>query len=120
MDTVLWIFQGVLALIFATAGITKLAMPAERLVKLATWTERFSVATVRFIGIMELLGSTTVIFARALNIVPVLTPIAATGLAVIMILATIHHFNHREIKPVLLTLLLMSLSVFVAFGRFKY
>jgi uncharacterized membrane protein len=119
MNTALWIIQGILALIFAMAGIVKLTMPTDKLVKIVTWTDRFSVTTVRFIGIMEFLGATGLILPWALNIVPVLTSLAASGLAIVMILATFYHINHKEYKPIVFALTLMTLAAFVAYGRFS-
>jgi len=119
MNIVFWIIQGILALIFMLAGITKLTIERERLAKVATWTNRFSYKTVRFIGFIELLGAIGLILPGALYTVPVLTPVAAIGLAMVMILATYHHINHKEYRTIVYTLALLILIAFVAYGRFK-
>jgi DoxX-like family len=60
--------------------------------------------------VVELLGAIGLILPAALDIAPVLTPMAATGLAILMALAMNTH--HRRREPVLL------LVVVVAWGHF--
>ena len=57
MNTVLWILQVVLAALFAIAGVMKATQPKAKLAQRLPWAEDFSPATVRFIGVMELLGA---------------------------------------------------------------
>ena len=118
MDTALLIIQFILALMFAMAGIMKLTIPINKLVKTVTWTDRFPVSTVRFIGAMELIGAIGLIIPLALNTAPVLALIAAVGLALIMILAIFHHLSHKENKSIVLNIVLMILAAFVVYGRF--
>jgi uncharacterized membrane protein YphA (DoxX/SURF4 family) len=119
MNATLWILQGILAVMYALAGSMKSMQPIDKLVKTVTWADRFPIKTVRFIGIMELLGAIGLILPGALNIVPVLTPMAASGLALVMMLATFHHINHKEYKTIIFTLSLMILAALVAYGRFS-
>jgi hypothetical protein len=86
---------------------------------MATWTSRFSVPTVRFIGIVEFVGATGLILPLVLNIVPYFEIFAAGGIALVMILASIHHIDHREYKPVFLTLTLLMLAVFITYARIE-
>jgi putative oxidoreductase len=119
MNTTLWIVQGILAAMFAMAGIMKSTQPIDKLVKTISWADRFSVSTVRFIGLSELLGAIGIIIPWALNILPVLTPLAATGLALIQLLAIFHHAKRKEGKTIAFNLVLLFLSAFIAYGRFK-
>jgi len=120
MNTTLWIAQGILAAMFAMAGVMKSTQPIEKLMKSGLiWVERVSVSTVRIIGLSELLGAIGLILPLALGILPVLTPIAAVGLAVIMILAIVHHLKYKENKAIVFNIVLFLLAVFVAYGRFK-
>lgn len=57
MNIAVWIIQGILALMFLMAGIMKSTQPKEKLVKNLPWVNDFSLQTVRFIGISELLGA---------------------------------------------------------------
>lgn len=82
------------------------------------WTERFPVSTIRIIGLSELLGAIGLILPLALDFLPILTPVAAVGLAIIMILAAIHHLKHKESKAIVFNAVLFLLAFFVAYGRF--
>ena len=118
MNVFLWIVQAVLAAIFVTAGLTKATQPKDKLASMLPWVQDFSPATVRFIGVMELLGASGLILPAATGIAPVLTPIAATGLAVMMALAVATHIRRKEPSGIAFTAVLLVLAVIVAWGRF--
>jgi hypothetical protein len=79
---VLWVIQGLLALLFLFAGVAKLAMPAETLAK---QVPMLSVGFLRFVAVCEVLGALGLILPGLLKIRPGLTPLAAAGLVIIMI-----------------------------------
>src|SRR5712692_2240604 len=85
MNRTLWIVQAVLALIFLFAGGVKLVLPLEELAKLAPLPGLF----LRFIAVCEALGAVGLILPGILRIRPGLTPLAAAGLVIIMIGATV-------------------------------
>lgn len=118
MNTTLWILQGVLALLFGMAGVMKSTQPTSQLARSMTWIDRVSPATVRFIGVSELLGAIGVILPWALNTVPILTPLAAVGLALTQVLAIIHHARYGEYKAIVFNVFLFAMAAFVAYGRF--
>lgn len=119
MNIALWIVQGILAAMFGMAGVMKSTQPIDKLVKSGLiWAERFPLSTVRIIGLSELLGAIGLILPWALGILPILTPIAAFGLAVVMLLAAIHHVKYKENGGVVFNVVLLLLAVFVAYGRF--
>src|SRR3954451_24759528 len=118
MNVFLWIFQAILAAAFALAGVQKSTQPKEKLVSRLPWVEDFSQGTVRFIGSMELLGPLGLILPAATGIAPILTPIAATGLAVMMVLAAATHIRRKESSAVVFNLVLFVLAAVVAWGRF--
>ena len=119
MDTALWIIQGLLATMFAMAGIMKSTLPEGKLGKQFPWAADFSVSTVRFIGICELVGATGLILPWLTGIAPVLTPVSALGLCLIMVLATnIVHLKKNQYKEITLNIFLFLLGAFVAYGRF--
>ena len=91
MNIFLWILQIVLAGMFAFAGVLKATQPKEKLLANMPWVEDFSPNTVKFIGVMELLAAVGLILPAATGIAPVLTPLAASGLAVLMVLAATTH-----------------------------
>ena len=118
MNVFLWIVQALLAAAFVMAGMMKATQPKEKLAPRLPWSEDFSAGTVKFIGVAELLGGLGLILPAATGIAPILTPIAATGLAVIMALAAITHIRRKEPSAVLFTAALFLLAAFVAWGRF--
>lgn len=120
MNIALWIAQGILAAMFAMAGVMKSTQPIDKLMKSGlNWVERVPISTVRIIGLSELLGAIGLILPLALGIFPILTPVAAVGLALIMILAAVHHLKHKENKAIVFNAVLFALAVFVAYGRFN-
>lgn len=114
----LWIAQGLLAAAFGMSGLMKLTQPTEELLKAGmSFVAHYDPGTVRFIGIAELLAALGLILPSALRIMPILTPLAASGLAIIMVLAGQYHITHSE--PFVPIIVLFALSVFVAWGRYK-
>ena len=74
MNTAIWIAQGILAVMFAMAGVMKSTQPIDKLVKSGlNWVERVPVSTVRFIGLSELLGAVGLILPWVFGILPILT-----------------------------------------------
>ena len=78
METVLWIAQGLLAAVFFTAGSLKLVKSHAELAAIdgMQWVEDFGPRHLKGIGTLEVLGAVGVILPAALDIAPVLTPIA--------------------------------------------
>ncbi len=120
MNVVLWVVAGLLAVLYLGAGGMKLATPRQKLLENPNmgWTADFSDAAVKGIGAVEILGAIGLILPRALDIAPVLTPLAATGLAVIQIGAIIVHARRKETKALPMNVVLLVLAAFVAIGRF--
>jgi hypothetical protein len=75
---------------------------------------------VRFIGTAEILGGIGLIVPALTHIQPWLTPLAASGLAVLMILAVAFHIVRSEWSNLLANVPLLALAVFTAFGRFVH
>jgi uncharacterized membrane protein YphA (DoxX/SURF4 family) len=119
MNTSLWIIQGLLAAMFTMSGLTKLTQSKEKLEKQFPWVIDFSMSTVRFIGLFELLGAIGLIVPWLTGIVPILTPVSAIGFCVIMVLATnIVHLKKSEYKGIATNIFIFLLAFFVAYGRF--
>ena len=114
MNILLWIIQVLLALLFLLGGVTKFTMPIDEMVK----QTGLSASLLRFIGFCELLGALGLILPGLLRIKPGLTPLAAVGLLIIMIGATVLTLKGGLAMwlPPLVTGLLCA---FVAYGRWK-
>jgi putative oxidoreductase len=115
----LWIVQVLLGLLFGMAGAMKLLQPMAALVTTVTWAADLPVALVRFIGAAELAGALGLLLPALTRIRPVLVPLAATGLATIMVLAIGFHLARGEAPVTGMNLLFGSLAAFVAWGRFR-
>lgn len=118
MNTTLWVIQIVLAVVFAGAGVGKLTQPREKLVERMAWAEDFTDAQVKGIGAVELLGAIGLVLPAATGILTWLTPLAAAGLAVTMLLAALVHVRRKEMPFVAVNLVLAALAAFVAWQRF--
>jgi uncharacterized membrane protein YphA (DoxX/SURF4 family) len=118
VNVLLWVLQVVLALIFLMAGGLKLAMSKEKARERLAWVEDFSEPTLKLIGAMEVLGALGLVLPAATGIAPVLTPLAAVGLAVLMVAAAVVHTRRREYGSVALNAVLFAVAVVVAWGRF--
>jgi uncharacterized membrane protein YphA (DoxX/SURF4 family) len=118
MDVVLWIVAGVLALAFLAAGLTKLTQPKEKLRATMAWVEDFSPGVIKGIGAVEVLAAIGLILPAALDVVPVLVPLAAVGLVVLMAGAAITHARHKEFPIIAINLVLLVLAAVVVWGRF--
>lgn len=114
----LWVLQLLLALAFGFGGATKLVMPVADLAAQAAWTGEVPPFLVRFIGFAELMGALGLLLPAALRIRPVLTPLAASGLALIMVLAMGFHIMRGEMTAIPVNFTFGALATFVAWGRF--
>jgi uncharacterized membrane protein YphA (DoxX/SURF4 family) len=117
MNIALWIIQALLAALFLFAGGMKLVMPIEEMMKqmplpLPGWF-------VRFTGVVEVLGGIGLILPWLLRIKPGLTPLAAAGLVIVMVGATIYTLAAGEIASAPMPLVVGILAGFVAYGRWK-
>ena len=121
MDIALWIAQGLLALAFLASGSAKLkddhATFAASRPPGTSFAADLTEPTFKAIGALEVLGAIGVVLPWALDIAPVLTPIAAAGLAVVMVGAALTHLRRGERQPIVANLILLALALTVAIGR---
>ncbi|MGW2650304.1 DoxX family protein [Streptomyces sp. NPDC001393] len=109
MNVFLWIVQGVLAAAFAASGVVKIAKPRS---------PDLPLLVVRLIGAAESAAAVALIVPAALDFATVLTPLAATGLAVLMVLAMGYHARRKESVPIAINAVLLILAALVMWGRF--
>src|ERR1700693_4843448 len=115
MNVVLWIVQVLLALLFLFGGGVKLVLPIEEMTKQISLPGLF----LRFIGVCEVLGAIGLILPGLLRIRPGLTPLAAAGLVIIMIGATVLTLASGPVAPALFPLVVGIVAAFVAYGRWR-
>jgi len=118
MNVVLWIIASVIAAAFLAAGLTKLLRPKEKLVATMGWAQDFSPNTIKLIGTLEILAAIGLILPAALGVAPILVPLAATGLVLVMVGAAITHARRKEQQMVVTNVILLVLAAVVAWGRF--
>ena len=119
MNAVLWIIAGVLAVAFLASGVMKLARTKEQLAASGMgWTEDVSAGTVKLIGALEVLAAIGLILPALLDIAPVLVPLAAVGLVLIMVGAAVTHGRRGETPLIAVNVVLLILAAVVAWGRF--
>jgi uncharacterized membrane protein YphA (DoxX/SURF4 family) len=115
MRVALWIVQGLLALLFLFAGVAKLIMTVEEMTKDIPLPGAF----LRFIAVVEILGAIGLILPGLLHVKPGLTPLAAAGLTIIMIGATLITLTTGAVAMALFPLVVGILAVFVTYGRWR-
>jgi uncharacterized membrane protein YphA (DoxX/SURF4 family) len=120
MSIALWIIAGLLAAVFLAGGVTKLVLSKDRMAAMRSgaFVEDFSPAALKVIGGLEVLASAGLILPAALDIAPVLVPIAAVGLVLLMIGAIVTHLRRSEKAAVLAPAAYLAMAAFVAWGRF--
>jgi uncharacterized membrane protein YphA (DoxX/SURF4 family) len=115
MNVALWIVQVLLALLFLFGGGVKLVMPIEEMAKQTGLPGLF----LQFIGVCEVLGGLGLILPGLMRIRPRLTSLAAVGLVIIMIGATVLTLKSGGIGMALFPLVTGILCAFVAYGRLR-
>ncbi len=110
---ILWIIQVALAALYLFAGAMKFILPVAAMTKQIPFPGWF----LHFIGACELLGAAGLILPGALHIHEELTPLAATGLVVIMIGAVVVTVATMGVLPTLMPFVAGCLAAFVAYGR---
>jgi len=119
MNIAIWIITGLLAVAFIGAGLMKVAQPRAKLAANGmAWTNDYSDAGVKLIGLAELLGGIGLILPALTGVAPVLVPIAAAALTVIMIGAVVWHVRADDAKGALPSTVLGILALVVAVTRF--
>jgi uncharacterized membrane protein len=119
VNVVLWIVAGVLAAVFLASGLMKLAQPRKKIVDSGMgWAADVSDGAVKGIGALEVLGALGLILPAVFGVATVLVPLAAAGLALVMVGAAVTHARRRENQMIVVNVVLFALAAFVAWGRF--
>ena len=115
LNTALWIAQLFVAVVFSLAGASKLSLPRERLAKRMHWAEAWPRGRIKLLGLAEIAGAVGLVVPAATGIAPVLTPIAAACLCVLMVGAV---RTHRQLgEGFVPAAVIAALCVAIAAGR---
>ena len=119
METALWIVQGLLAAIFLLTGMTKLTQPRQKMAAgPMRWAADVTDAQFRTIGLLEVLGAIGLILPAALGIAPLLTPLAAVGLVLVLVGAIYTHVRYDESERLAVPIVVLALALYVALEGF--
>ncbi|WP_217570101.1 DoxX family protein [Streptomyces sp. GbtcB7] len=118
MHVCLWIVQSLLAVAFAASGVVKTTKFREQLRSQLPWVSDVPAAVVRLIGLAEFTAALRLILPAALDVAAVLTPLAATGIAVIMVLAMGFHARLKKPSGIAFNAILLIPAAIVMWGRF--
>jgi uncharacterized membrane protein YphA (DoxX/SURF4 family) len=119
LNITLWVAQVILAGMFLLAGLMKTMMPMDKLSAMMPWTGETSEVLVRLNGVAEFLGVIGLLLPSIVRIKPMLTPIVAIGIALVMILAMAFHLSRGEASAIGLNVFNLFLAIFIAWGRFR-
>ncbi|MFD8147248.1 DoxX family protein [Streptomyces sp. NPDC059708] len=121
MNLALWIVTGLLAAAYLVGGAFKVITPREKIAAAGSsgrWVEDFSDGGVKAIGVLEVLAAVGLVLPAVLGVAPVLVPLAALGLVLLMLGAAVTRFRRHETGLVVVDLVYVLLAAFVAWGRF--
>jgi uncharacterized membrane protein YphA (DoxX/SURF4 family) len=118
MNAAVWVLQILLALAFLLAGVMKSTRPRQQLATSMGWVEDFSDNTVKTIGVLEVLAGIGLLLPAVTGVATVLVPLAAVGLALLMLLAALTHRRRGESQMIGINAVLLVLAVVVAWARF--
>lgn len=121
MNSALWILQVAAGAFFAGSGFGKVLLSDAALYARApqavAWYAAVPQPLIVFIGVCEVLGGIGLILPAMTGVKPKLTPFAAVGLALTMVLAAGFHVARGEYEFVPINLVLAGVAVLIAAGR---
>jgi hypothetical protein len=119
MDVFLWITAGLLAVVLLAAAVPKLTKSKADLAASGQgWVEDYPGGAVKAIGALEVLAAIGLILPALLDIAPILVPLSATGVVLLMTGAAITHARRREYKNIAINVVLATLALIIAIYRF--
>ena len=118
MNTVLWVMQGILSAFFIMPGIGKVSSSKRKHIEDGHLEPGGSIAPIRVLGILELLGCVGVIAPWLTGIAPILTPITAAGFCLVMAAGLVNHTLKKQYKLLPMLAVVFAIAAVVAYYRF--
>lgn len=115
----LWVTQVVVAAGLIWGGMMKLSKPLAQLAAVWPWTAQVPVALLQLTGVLDLLGAAGLILPSLFRIQPKLTSIAAIGVIVLMICASVFHIVRGEASVIGVNIVFALMAAFIAWGRLR-
>lgn len=116
MNALLWALQILLGVYFIATGVMHFVVPAG-LPQAMAWMYDLPDTMHQVAGTAEILGGLGLILPSVTRILPLLTPLAAAGLTLIMILAAAWHAGRGEMVNIAMNVVLGALLVFIGWRR---
>lgn len=117
-ERLLWIGQVLFGLYFILIGVLHFTVP-EGLPATMGWMYELSDTLHLITGVAEIAGGLGLILPAATRVMPWLVPLAAAGLAILMVAAAIWHLPRGEFAQVGLTLVNAAIMAAIAYGRWR-
>lgn len=118
MNALLWAAQGLLALVFGLSASVKGTQTRARAIEMGmTGVAAVSTRAMRVAAFAEALGILGLVLPYATGVAPILTPLAALGLGLIMVLAARIHLRLDEPRTAVGNVVILAVCLFVAVGR---
>lgn len=117
LHVTLWLIQLMLAASLLWAASMKLFQPLDQLGALWPWTNQVPRSLVTLTGMVDVLGALGLVLPMLLNVKPALTPLAAVGVILMMLTASIFHIARGEVSLIGVNVIFTLLAAGVAWGR---
>lgn len=121
MSIALWVITGLLATAFSAGGITQLLLTKERYRAIGSsqhWVDDFGAGHIKAIAVIKLVGVIGLVVPPLAGIAPILSPIAACGLMLLMAGAATTRFRRNEWALMASDTAYLAAFAFLAWGRF--
>lgn len=121
MDTALWIIAGVLAIAYAVGGTAQILLPKDSYRALGGsqhWADDFEPGHLTAIGTLKIIGAIGLVVPPLIGLAPILAPLAACGLMLIMAGAATTRFRRSEWTYMAGDVVFLAAFAFLAWGRF--
>lgn len=115
----LWVVQGLMAVTLLWAASVKLFQPVAQVAAMWPWAGEVPVAVLKLTAVVDLLGGLGLILPSLLRVQPRLTALAAVGIVVLMLCASVFHIARGEGSQIGFNIVFGVLAMFVAWGRFS-
>jgi hypothetical protein len=115
----LWVAQSLIFLAFGLVGLMKVFTPIPELASMWPWTGELPAPVVRILGVIDLAGGLGVLLPALTRIKPDLTVLAALGCIALQICAMVFHVSRGEVAATPVNLVLLTLVIFIFWGRLR-
>ncbi|MCF6327748.1 MAG: DoxX family protein [Devosiaceae bacterium] len=120
LSIALWAVQIFLAIGYAIAGMMKIVSPISDLALEMAYAADVPEWFVRTVGVLEIAGAVGIILPALMKVMTWLVPLTAICFSLVQVTAIFIHANYGETAQFLaINLILLAMSLFVLWGRWK-